>query len=200
MCLRNRIAAIGLFVAVLCVPRMAFAAKEQSINSRYFVPLAQWWVSVDDRMITDTDNDISYLLKRSGEFTAFRSGSGKKEFVSYANRYYNAQTPEDNWVALSREIQNDPNVFGPRKIFFRLFAENGKVQTLYGIHTVRNQKELLARQDRKKSMGCILVAESVLDIIDETFAMNDNSLHVTTINGVPPMFADESVRNLVSKL
>jgi hypothetical protein len=65
----------------------------------------------------------------------------------------------------------------------RLYSE-GENMTSYGIHATANIEDILASDDRYRSMGCILVSESVLDILEQTYTLNGDMLPVVTVNGL----------------
>jgi hypothetical protein len=52
---------------------------------------------------------------------------------------------------------------------------------------------MLSEDLRYLSMGCIIVSDEVLEIIGQTFAINDGYLHVATVRG----FDDESINYVV---
>ncbi len=147
-----------------------------------FIPLDQWEAEAGDRFIADTQENTGYIVHESGNYTSMRIGSGKKQVVRYIGKVYNAATPSDYWVVKSTHIHGDRITFGKTGRFMRLYID-GK-STAYGIHATDNIDDILAADDRYKSMGCILVSNAVLDILEETYALNGNTLEVVTTKGI----------------
>ncbi len=161
-----------------------------------FVPFAQWTTDIDDQLVVDTLHNMGYILKRGGKYTMFRVVTGKDDFVYYMRLHYYAATPNTSWVALSKEKQNDPVTFGEDETFFRLYDKNGKIRTSYGIHTHKYADVMLARNKRYESMGCIIVSEEVLKVIDDMFMANDGSLPVTTVYGIESVLPEANALEL----
>lgn len=149
--------------------------------------IAEWEVRTGDALVVDTEMNVGYLIHRSGGFTQFPVATGQRRVVRYIGRTYNARTPNTSWAVLDKEVKSDRTTFGKEGLFLRLYDEDGK--TAYGIHTHRSIDSMLAVQNRYRSMGCILVSQSVLDIIEATFEGNGRRLEVVTLNG----FGDETV-------
>lgn len=152
------------------------------LTSQY-IPLDQWQPEAGDRFIVDTEENVGYLVHESGNYTSMKVGSGKKQVVHYIGRTYNATTPEAYWVVKSSHIQGDRITFGPTGRFLRLYM-NGTEHTAYGIHPTANINDILAGDDRYKSMGCVLVSEAVMDILMTTYALNGDRLEVVTRHGI----------------
>lgn len=154
-----------------------------SVTGGLLVPLDQWQVAQHDRFIVDTAENVGYLVHENGNYTSFLVGTGKRSTVHYLGMSYYAATPNRYWVVKGDKVFTDRRTFGKTGRFFRLFKD-GTVTTKYGIHSTSNIDELLARDNRYVSMGCILVSDYVLDIIEATYLLNDNTLEVMTVNGV----------------
>jgi hypothetical protein len=152
-----------------------------------YIPLPEWQAEAGDRLIVDTQENMGYIVHESGQYTSMRVGSGKKKIVNYIGRTYDATTPDSYWIAKSSEVQGDKITFGPTGRFLRLYDE-GADRTAYGIHATANIKDILASADRYKSYGCVLVDDSVMDILIETFELNGNMLEVVTTTGIEKGF------------
>jgi len=68
--------------------------------------------------------------------------------------------------------------FGPTGEFLRLYF-NGK-RTLYGIHGHKYFEDMINSGNRFRSMGCLIVADDVLDVIENSYLANGESLMVIT--------------------
>jgi len=147
-----------------------------------YIPLEQWEAQAGDRFIADTQENTGYIVHESGNYTSMRIGSGQQKVVRYIGKVYNAATPAEQWVVKSAHIQGDRATFGKTGRFLRLYLDDKT--TAYGIHATGNIDEILASDDRYKSMGCILVSDAVLDILETTYALNGNKLEVVTTKGV----------------
>lgn len=150
-------------------------------------PLEQWQTMPGDAFLVDTDANIGYLVHKDGGYTSFVVATGQRKVVYYAGMKYDATTPTIRWTVKRKDIQTDKITFGDHGKFLRLFDENG--ETKYGIHSHAYIRKILASTDRYKSMGCVLVSDEVLEIIEETYTKNGNTLDVLTTYG----FDDDKV-------
>ncbi len=137
---------------------------------------------IGDSLIVDTETNIGYLIHQNGGFTQFLVATGQKNIVRYIGRIYNAKTPDQAWTVLSKHIKGDRTTFGKHGLFLRLYDEDG--ETAYGIHGHRSAETMLAADMRYRSMGCIIVSQTVLDIIEATFEGNGQRLDVLTVAGL----------------
>ncbi len=154
------------------------------------IPLEDWWTSTDDEFIVDTENNIGYILKRSGVYTSFKVATGQNRVVHYIGRTYRASTPARDWLAVSKVNKGDKTTYGKRGLFIRLSYKDE--DTAYGIHSHRSAEEMLARDDRYASMGCIIVSEDILSLLESTFDLNGGKMKVTTVRGLPLSLASAS--------
>jgi len=192
--LRTAPVILGLVVLALYPAAGAYAHGEgRTLMDRRHIALSEWWQTVDDRMIVDVRNNMGYLVKRTGQYTSFKVVTGRRSVVRYIGRTYVASTPLKEWVARPAEIKDDLTTFGPRGIFYRLFSDGGDERTAYGIHSHRSAEEMLARNERFASMGCVIVAENIVDVIGKTIYMNGGGLQVVTVNGFAPYLLNESM-------
>lgn len=146
------------------------------------LPLSEWTVQSGDRFIADVSTNMGMLIRKDGSaYTKFLIATGQRRVVRYIGRVYNAATPIKTWTARTREVKGDRITFGPEGIFLRLFDEDQR--TPYGIHSHRSIAEMLADDERYKSMGCILVSNEILSIIEHTMEANEGELVVETVEG-----------------
>jgi hypothetical protein len=146
--------------------------------------IAEWQPEAGDVFIVDTKENTGTLLHPDGIRTSFRVVTGQRNTVRYIGRVYDARTPARSWTALSKEMKGDRTTFGKDGVFLRLTNNNTDEETPYGIHTHRSADKMLAEDYRYRSMGCIIVSEEILSIIESTFALNGNMLPVLTTNGL----------------
>lgn len=147
------------------------------------VALVDWVPMQGDRFIVDTRDNEGYLVHADGSFSQIKVGSGQRRVVQYIGKTYNATTPEAFWIVKSKNIQSDRITFGKTGRFLRLYKD-GETRTSYGIHPTANIDEILASDDRYRSMGCVLVSEEVMDILEKTYTLNGDMLEVVTVNGI----------------
>lgn len=163
------------------------------------IPLDQWQPAKGDSFIADTRANMGYLIHSNGTYATTRIGSGKREVVHYMRITYNASTPSDDWKVGEIDTQTDRQTFGKDGTFMRLYRD-GTDRTSYGIHSVGNINDLLAADDRYKSMGCILVSDAVLATLLETYELNDKSLAVLTVDGlIVPMTPSNAPKSIAAK-
>jgi hypothetical protein len=166
------------------LPAQAFSLLPSEISA---TDISEWEAQIGDVFIVDTDVNIGYLVHRTGGYTQFPVVTGQRRVVRYIGRTYNARTPNLSWSILDKEVKGDRTTFGKEGLFLRLFDEDGR--TAYGIHSHRSIDSMLSEKERYRSMGCILVSQTMLDIIEATFEGSSRKLDVLTING----FGDEPV-------
>ncbi len=166
--------------------------RSEKISQHRFVPLSEWWVSSGDQLIIDTQNNVTYIFKKSGPYTMFRVATGRREFVHYAGLYYDASTPNTEWIVKGKETQTDRVTFGKDGTFYRLYELDGKKETAtkYGLHSHLWIKTILARSERFESMGCVLLPEDHFWIVDAMLERNGGSFRIKTVDGVKAMFPE----------
>ena len=64
----------------------------------------------------------------------------------------------------------------------------------YGIHSYYKVDQWMEDEKRYKSMGCIVVTEQILDVIEKTFELSKNKMTVITTDDV-----DKTLENLMAK-
>lgn len=164
----------ALFLFVSVVQAMAQESSWQLVSNLEFVP------SNGDYLIVGVNDGIGYLVNdESKTFTAFTVLSGQRRNVCYIGRCYFAATPEQEWLVKEENIQGDKITFSKSGEFLRLYA-GGEERTSYGIHGHAYFDEMIKKDTYFQSMGCLIVADAVLDVIQGSFAANDKSLRVLT--------------------
>lgn len=148
-----------------------------------------WELRDGDSLIIDTQHNIGYLRHRDGSYAEFRVATGQRRVVAYIGRVYNATTPVGSWVVTSRHTKGDRITFGPTGSFLRMYRD-GQEYTSYGIHGHARSVDMLTQDVRFESMGCIIVSEEVMRVLEQTFEQNGRRLDVTTLYG-PPAFVQE---------
>ena len=156
-------------------------------SSGAIMTVESWDVRMNDRFIADTKENVGYLIHEDGTYLSFPIASGQRRTVSYIGLTYFAGTPSRKWTVESTKIQWDRTTFGPTGRFLRLHYKGEG--TNYGIHGYKYMEEVAADPNvanRYVSMGCILMQERYLDLIEATYFMNGNRLEVATVHGIDP--------------
>lgn len=175
----------GLAISIVCA-----ALYAQSAHAGWFTLLpsektesfiSDWLPEAGDSFVVDTLNNIGYLVHENGGYTSFFVVTGQRRTVNYIGRTYFAATPERQWTVLSDERKGRSVTFGEDGTFLRLFYDDER--TPYGIHSHLYANAMLERDVRYGSMGCVIVSEDILDIIEETFKTNGERLDVVTKYG-----------------
>lgn len=149
-----------------------------------FVPLEEWTAQTGDRFIVDTQDNIGYIAREDGLYTSFPVGSGQRRVVHYIGKTYNATTPPARWsIGAMDKKTGDRATYGNTGRFLRLYHERWG-RTSYGIHSTSNIDEILSSTSRFRSMGCILVSDRILDILETTYYLNGQTLDVVTTYGL----------------
>lgn len=146
-------------------------------------------------MIVDTTKSIVYLVHDDGTHIALDGLTGQRRYVYYDHVRYFAETPAREWEIREFEKKGASTTFGAGR-FGRLSwighedPRRGDESTAYGFHSHRSfEKMLNDKLERTKndptgsgnrSMGCILVSEDDLSLIQKTWELNDSVLKVST--------------------
>lgn len=151
-----------------------------AVGGNVVYSLSTWQPEVGDVLEIDVTTNTGYLTHVSDGFTiSFPVATGQKRWVYYIGRRYFAATPEQFWEVRSLDTLSDRYTFGAEGNFLRLY-KNGEIRTSYGIHTHYYIDNMLGQDQRYKSMGCILVSERIMDVLEETFRTNGQILKVRT--------------------
>ncbi|MEK7590794.1 MAG: L,D-transpeptidase family protein [Patescibacteria group bacterium] len=147
------------------------------------VPRDTWKPEVGDRLIVDTNDNMGYLIHPDGVYLEFKVATGQRRVVRYIGRTYDATTPEESWVAKSLHIKADRITFGPNGHFLRLYRDS-TTNSPYGIHGHAYSERMLAQDVRFESMGCVIVSDELMSIIEDTWRLNGEQLSVVTVFGL----------------
>ncbi|MBD3330514.1 hypothetical protein GF354_03205 [Candidatus Peregrinibacteria bacterium] len=127
-------------------------------------------VSYGDEFIVDIENGEGYLINYyTKTFTKFPLMTG----TTYA------PTPVSEWIVKEKNIQGNRVVFSDSGEFFRMY-KNGITRTGYGIHGYKYFKREIENGRKFLSLGCVLVADDVLDVIEESFYANKELFNMST--------------------
>jgi hypothetical protein len=151
-----------------------------------------WTPEIGDIFLVDVSRNMGTIVHRNGETLNFPVITGQQRVVSYIGLRYNAETPRKSWTVLSHDTQSDRITYGKSGRFFRLYDRG--TRTHYGIHAHRYEAIMFARENRYQSMGCIIVEEHILDILERTFHLNGDTLFVRTYGHGTEMIASTSVQ------
>lgn len=171
--LRRTLPLFGLLLT-LVLPLSAHAAEADAT--------AHWQPEAGDTLIVDVPRSTGYLVHSNGESLPFPVATGRKAVVRYIGRTYRADTPIRTWTAEQRQIKGDRRTFGVSGRFIRLFR--GGESSPYGIHSYYKISDWMEEDERFFSMGCIVVTEEVLDVIEETFSVNEKKMTVVTTDNL----------------
>jgi hypothetical protein len=144
----------------------------------------EWQPALGDRFVVDTRENEGYLLHTDGTFLRFPVATGQKKVVHYRGETYNAATPLGEWIVRQRTTFGDRFTYGKTGRFFRLYADLGSRSTSYGIHSYAEVDKWFREDERYKTMGCIVVSEGILTIIEETYHANGDQLYVATMQSI----------------
>jgi len=159
-----------------------------AINMANYSP----WVRVDIEEFQPSEGDYltvyiptgtAYLANDTTKIYAqFPILSGQPKNVYYIGRYYFAATPEQEWEIKSMDTKKDHVTFGKTGRFFRLYE--GDDGTPYGIHGYKYAQKLIEAGKIYASMGCVIVPENVLDIIDASYKADNKDMKVITTSDI----------------
>ncbi len=170
---------VSLVLVLVPTQALAFSLLPSEIPATDF---HAWQMMIGDSIIIDTRANIGYFVHAYGGFTQFVVATGQKRVVRYIGRTYNAKTPDQSWAVLNKETKGDRTTFGKYGLFLRLYDADG--ETPYGIHSHRSAGEMLASSMRFRSMGCIIVSQAVLDVIEAMYEANGRRIDVETVDGL----------------
>ena len=141
--------------------------------------------------IFDTAANTGYLVNEDASYLPFLIASGQKRYVNAFGGYY-AETPSTEWVGMEFNMQPKGGDFGKGR-FIRL-SDFGTRRTRYGIHSAAYVNKWLQESSRYKSLGCIIVSEEILDIVEQAFIVNNRKLEVITTKGSDRLFTEITER------
>jgi hypothetical protein len=160
-----------------------------------------WVPRMGDHIVVDTSASIVYLVHDDGERLALDGLTGQHRRVCYDGICYFAETPERDWEirADALSMKGRSTTFGEGR-FLRLswpghkdFRRGGigdGESTSYGFHSHLSFEKMIADKREKtgwdregtgwRSMGCILLSEDDLTLVEETWRANAGVVRVTT--------------------
>lgn len=147
--------------------------------------VSDWTPMEGDTFEVNVETNMGRLIHKNGDSLQFEVVTGVRRVVSYIGLRYFAATPTQNWVVRSTEIKRDRWTFGKSGRFIRLFKvhnDGSEESTSYGIHPFGNEDSMFKVPGRYGSMGCIILRESMEDMIQKTIAANGGSMNVRTFS------------------
>lgn len=156
-----------------------------------------WVPAMGDTFVVDTAENVGYIVREDKSlYTSFSVVTGQKRNVYYIGRYYYAKTPDKVWEVKTKHQKAKSVTFGDGR-FLRLYDDGER--TAYGIHGHRYAMEMLAEepQSRYRSMGCVIVSDVMLDILEEIYHVNGEYLLVTTVDGFVDPFIEGTENNKI---
>lgn len=169
----RKITTLIIALTLALTPVNAIAIGEEVITPENWGPLS------GDHIVLDVDINTGYLIHTNGKKLEFPIITGQQRYVRYIGLSYYAGTPKKQWVVEEMDTQPDRYTYGKRGRFFRLSSDGGK--THYGIHGHAAEEIMFARENRYQSMGCPILPDNILDIVEETFKVNEGRIEVETI-------------------
>lgn len=158
-----------------------------------------WAPRTGDRVVVEVNTSTVYLIHTNGDFVTLNALTGQHRGVTYDGISYYAATPERDWEIRSMDIKGRSVTFGEGR-FLRLSwpgtidPRRGDESTAYGFHSHLSFERMIADKAEAnawdpngtgwRSMGCILVSEEDLSLIEETWHLNGGVLSVATRNSV----------------
>jgi len=150
----------------------------KSDNTLKFVNFVDFHSAVGDYFMVDIDAGFGYIMNDDlGRFTAFPVMTGAR----------GTPTPEEHWVILSKHVKGNHFTFGRTGEFLRMYrVKDGEKpkRTAYGIHNYALFDEKVADDTKFLSLGCVLVSEDVLNIVEESWLVNGRAMDIYTKHGV----------------
>ncbi|MBI2635907.1 L,D-transpeptidase [Candidatus Peregrinibacteria bacterium] len=174
------IAALSLLIFSALPADAADATSSEFLRSLAETDATLWEPRARDILLVDVGQSTGYLVHEDGRALQFPVATGRREYVSYIGRYYKADTPIRSWTARQKQIKGDRRTFGVSGRFIRLFR-NGE-SSPYGIHSYFKVADWMQEDERYFSMGCIVVTEKMMDVIERTFDANGGNMKVITTN------------------
>lgn len=164
------------------------SATTPAINMDNYSPwqraeVAEYIPSEGDYLTVYIPTGTAYLANDTTKIYAqFPILSGQPRNVHYIGRYYFAATPEQEWEIKSMDTKKDRVTFGKTGRFFRLYEDGNS--TPYGIHGYKYAASLIEKGKIYASMGCVIVPEEVLDVIDASFKADVKDMKVITTSDI----------------
>ncbi len=139
-----------------------------------------WMPKKGDYITVDLENSQGYIFREDqSDYFSFPVVTGQKRNVYYIGKYYYAATPAKEWYIRSKNIQSDRITYAQSGEFLRLYHQGER--THYGFHGHRDAEVMMTDDlGRFRSMGCVIVRDDILDLLEEEYLVNDQNLKVVT--------------------
>lgn len=160
-----------------------YAAKDVTTS------VETWEPAEGDFFEVNVENNMGRLYHRTGEALEFQVVTGQRRIMWYRGVKYFGGTPATHWVTKELNIKWDRVTYGKTGRFFRLY-DQGTQYTAYGIHGFGREDSMFKVAGRYGSLGCIIVREQILNLIQKTFDLNGKSLSVRTFPQLPALAQD----------
>ncbi|NIA01951.1 MAG: hypothetical protein GWP15_01060 [Nitrospirae bacterium] len=132
-------------------------------------------VSEGDYFLVDIDDAFGYLINDDNKtYTVFPVMTGALR----------TPTPENEWIIKEKNIQSNRVIFGKTGEFLRMYLDDGNTRTGYGIHGYGYFAEEIEKGTKFLTLGCILVADNIHDLLEESYLINNENMRVITTNEV----------------
>lgn len=172
----------AILAVFLMLPNVANASFLSFVNDEDMwavVTLSTFEAGSGDYMVADIERSVGYLVSTEHhEIMPFVLLSGQKRFKGRFGGVTYEGTPEIDWVVRQMDVKGDRVTFGDTGRFFRMF--DGESRTAYGIHSHKYFQYMSDSDNYFRSLGCLLVSDDVLDVIQKSFEANDNILNLKT--------------------
>ncbi len=173
--------AILILLFCVFVPTNVLSREENNTWGMY--NYTNFEPSYGDYFVADLEDGIGYLVNDANKsFTFFPLLSGQRRNICYIGSCYYGATPEKIWEVKEENVQSDRITFSDSGKFLRLF--DGDKSTHYGIHGHAYFDTMLQKDTKFQSMGCILVPDDALNVVEESFIANVDELKVITKNKI----------------
>lgn len=160
-----------------------YAAQDITTNAE------NWEPQEGDFFEVNVENNMGRLYHKTGEALEFQVVTGQRRIMWYRGVKYFGGTPATKWVAKELNVKWDHVTYGKTGRFFRLY-DGGTQYTAYGIHGFGREDSMFKVAGRYGSLGCIIVREQILNLIQKTFDLNNKSLSVRTFPQLPALAQD----------
>lgn len=145
--------------------------------------IREWTPMPGDKFEVNVETNMGRLIHTNGESVEFEVVTGVRRVVRYIGRRYYAATPAAEWIVRETVIKKDRWTFGKSGRFIRLYkvdSDGNEISTAYGIHPFGREDAMFRVPGRYGSMGCIILRESMEDIIQQTIRVNGGEMKVRT--------------------
>ena len=139
------------------------------------VPVLTLTPSEGDRFLVDIDNALGYIVNNNNlTYSAFPLMTGALR----------TPTPEETWVVKELNIQPNRVIFGDSGEFLRMYRGEGAQRTGFGIHGYKYFQKEIEGGRKFLSLGCILVADNVHDVLEGSWRANGEAMEMKTVKSM----------------